>query len=127
MMLQQGQELIAVQTLRNGMMVTSFLATVASTLGKGYFCAIWILTKLGFLTLRFALNQKDNGDDARAIFHIVLSGFLFLAFVNFAITIRGFTHSGFIVAARSVDPAVEKFLDAGIYYLILQLLNAMNS
>lgn len=86
MMLQSGQELIAVQTLRNGMMVTSFLATVASTLGKKD--TNNLPKKIGFLTLRLSLDQFDLGNEPRGTFYIIISGFLFLAFVNFAITIR---------------------------------------
>jgi uncharacterized membrane protein len=99
-------ELLAVQTLRNGLMAANFLASTA------------ILVSLGLLSVAFkpglfqeishALNLAGVRSEILWMFKLMLLVMLFFyAFFNFTLTIRYYNHAGFMInILEAHDPTV---------------------
>jgi uncharacterized membrane protein len=99
-------ELLAVQTLRNGLMAANFLASTA------------ILVSLGLLSVAFkpglfqeishALNLAGARSEILWMFKLMLLVVLFFyAFFNFTLTIRYYNHAGFMInILEAHDPTV---------------------
>ncbi|MBT8338424.1 MAG: DUF599 domain-containing protein [Desulfatitalea sp.] len=104
--MQEENHLLAVQTLRNGLMAANFLASTA------------ILISLGLLSVAFkpglyneisqALNLAGMRGETLWMFKLMLlSATFFLAFFNFTLTIRYHNHAGFMISILEThDPTV---------------------
>lgn len=100
------RDLLAVQTLRNGLMAANFLASTA------------ILISLGLLSVAFkpglfqeisqALDLAGVHSQTLWMFKLLLLVVLFFfAFLNFTLTIRYYNHAGFMISILEAhDPTV---------------------
>lgn len=104
--MQHQNDILAVQTMRNGVMAANFLASTA------------ILISLGLLSVAFkpglyqqishAMNIMGARSEALWMFKIMLLTVLFFyAFFNFTLTIRYYNHAGFMInILENHDPTV---------------------
>ncbi len=104
--MQHNNDILAVQTMRNGVMAANFLASTA------------ILISLGLLSVAFkpglfdqiprALNMAGIHSETLWLFKILLLTVLFFyAFFNFTLTIRYYNHAGFMInVLEAHDPTV---------------------
>lgn len=60
---------------------------------------------IGLFALKFAASEKDT---LRKYQYFSVGIVFFLSFINFAFTIRGFTHCTFLVAARDISPQLKE-------------------
>jgi uncharacterized membrane protein len=107
-------DILAVQTLRNGLMAANFLASTA------------ILISLGLLSVAFrpglfeeishSLNLAGARSEFLWMFKLMLLVVLFFyAFFNFTLTIRYYNHAGFMINILEVhDPTVTPEGVAGV-------------
>ncbi len=99
-------ELLAVQTLRNGLMAANFLASTAILISLGL---LSVAFKPGlFLEISHALNLVGARSEILWMFKLMLLVVLFFfAFFNFTLTIRYYNHAGFMINILEVhDPTV---------------------
>lgn len=112
--MQGKSDILAVQTLRNGLMAANFLASTA------------IIVSLGLLSVAFtpglfqhipqALNLAGVRSETLWLFKIMLLVVLFFyAFFNFTLTIRYYSHAGFMInILEAHDPTVTPELVADV-------------
>jgi len=93
MMTDKAREITAVQTLRNGIMTCTFLATSASLI------AFWAFT-----------NGINASSPVVKVQYLVFGGCFVLSFLNMMFATRGFFHVSFLVAAKTLDPELEDAL-----------------
>eukprot|EP01080_Neovahlkampfia_damariscottae_P000152 gene152-4398_t len=94
-MFTKGEEIIGVQTFRNAMMASSFLASLSSA--------------LAFYSITLA-QQKDNYMTALQMYG--LSVMFFISFLLLAFNVRYILHTSYLVSARDmshVDRAISKY------------------
>ncbi len=99
-------ELLAVQTLRNGLMAANFLASTAILISLGL---LSVAFKPGlFQEISHALNLAGARSEILWMFKLMLLVVLFFfAFFNFTLTIRYYNHAGFMInILEAHDPTV---------------------
>jgi len=114
MMTDKSREITAVQTLRNGIMTTTFFATSASVIAFWAFSQATTTNTNGQTGLNFfgsigSLNPQ-MGFTVRQIQFLILGASFVLAFLNMMFATRGFFHVSFLIAAKSLDPEMEEAL-----------------
>ena len=105
-------ELLAVQTLRNGVMAANFLASTAILISLGL---LSVAFKPGlFLEISHSLNLVGSRNEMLWMFKLLLLIVLFFfAFFNFTLTIRYYNHAGFMInILEEHDPSVTPELVA---------------
>jgi uncharacterized membrane protein len=93
MMTDKAREITAVQTLRNGIMTCTFMATSASLI------AFWAFT-----------NGISASSPVVKVQYLVFGGCFVLSFLNMMFATRGFFHVSFLVASKTLDPELEDAL-----------------
>jgi len=107
--MQEGKDILAIQTLRNWTMAATFLASTAIIIGLGIFNLAVTADKQGELSL--VMSQLSNNHPFFWMSKLILLGVNFLlAFFNFALAVRYFNNVGFMINLPS-DPAST--IDAG--------------
>ena len=99
-------ELLAVQTMRNGLMAANFLASTAILISLGL---LSVAFKPGlFQEVSHALNLAGARSEILWMFKLMLLVVLFFfAFFNFTLTIRYYNHAGFMInILEAHDPTV---------------------
>ncbi|ADE14779.1 protein of unknown function DUF599 [Nitrosococcus halophilus Nc 4] len=102
--MQEGRDILAVQTLRNWTMAATLLASTAILLG------------LGMLNVVFTTEQQPPlskllnylGHDSELLWLlklVILSGNFFFAFFNFTLAIRYYNHVGFMINVSECQEA----------------------
>jgi len=92
MMTDKTREITAVQTLRNGIMTTTFLATASYVIGF------------------YIFNVLINGDQKSTLEMIqfaILGADFMATFVNMLVATRGYFHCSFLMVSKSLDPELE--------------------
>jgi len=92
MMTDKSREITAVQTLRNGIMTTTFLATAAYV--------------IGFYIFNILINQTDRTNLETVQFAILGVDFM-STFINMLVATRGYFHCSFLIVSKSLDPEIE--------------------
>lgn len=90
------RDILAIQTLRNQMMASTFLASTAILISLGSFSAAF---RPGvFSEISHALNLLGIRTEALWMFKLMLLGILFFfSFFNFTLSIRYYNHTGFMI------------------------------
>ncbi len=99
-------DILAVQTLRNGLMAANFLASTSILISLGL---LSIAFKPGlFQEISHALNLAGARSEILWMFKLMLLVMLFFfAFFNFTLTIRYYNHAGFMInILETHDPTV---------------------
>jgi uncharacterized membrane protein len=122
--MEEGRDLLAVQTLRNMMMGASFLASTAVLIIVGLLNLVFTADKLPSLVYRLSLLGVEDETVVLSKLVILISVF-FVAFVSFTLAIRNYSHVSFLInvpPARDPDvqaDVVGRFLDrAAINYTV---------
>lgn len=122
--MEEGRDILAVQTIRNWVMASSFLASAAILIGLGVLGAAFSAER-AFLTSQ-ALNLFGAGSEEIWLIKLmVLAVDFFFAFFNFALSIRYYTHASFAInVPPSHDPivtydAVTEILNRGAIHYTL--------
>lgn len=87
MMFNPNQEILAIQTLRNSIMSSSFSASISSAL------AFYMMT----------LSQKGVTTLLQTFQNLLLASIFFLSFLFFAFNVRSILHIGFLGTAKNMD------------------------
>ncbi|MBW1784020.1 MAG: DUF599 domain-containing protein [Deltaproteobacteria bacterium] len=122
--MEKERDILAVQTIRNWVMASSFLASAAILIGLGVLNAAFGAEK------SFEISQSLNlfGTKSKEMWLIklmLLAVDFFFAFFNFALSIRYYTHASFAInIPPSHDPtvtydAVTKILNRGATHYTL--------
>jgi len=118
------RDILAVQTLRNQMMASTFLASTAILICLGLFSAAF---RPGvFSEISHALNLFGAKTETLWMFKLMLLGILFfVTFFNFTLSIRYYNHAGFMINTFEENDstvsaeAVTKILNHGaLHYTI---------
>jgi uncharacterized membrane protein len=92
----EGRDILAVQTLRNWTMAATLLASTAILLGVGVLSVAFTAERQTELSK--LLDYLGHDDELLWLLKlIILSGDFFFAFFNFALAIRYYNHTGFII------------------------------
>jgi uncharacterized membrane protein len=117
-------DILGVQTLRNQVMASTFLASTAILISLGSFSAAF---RPGvFSELSHALNLLGTKTEALWMFKLMFLGILFFfTFFNFTLSIRYYNHAGFMINtfehsdATVSEKAVTQVLNHGaLHYTI---------
>jgi len=101
----KSREILAVQTIRNAIMTTTFFATSSSV--------------IGFFAINESISVQNNAPFQS--FQYALLGTCFLVcFINMAYATRGYFHASFLVVIKSIDPHLEELFEGSIKYRIPQ-------
>jgi len=102
----ERRDLLAVQTLRNWVMASSFLASTAILIGLGLTSALFKTETISAASQ--ALNfLGTKGQSLWLIKFMILMVDFFYAFFNFTLSIRYYNHASFAInVPTSVDPVV---------------------
>lgn len=109
------KDILAVQTLRNWTMASTFLASTAIIIGLGIFNLALTADKQGELSLLVGPLSIDHPTLWTAKLVILGIDFLF-AFFNFTLAVRYYNHTGFMINIPIDDVSVDgviKILDRG--------------
>jgi uncharacterized membrane protein len=99
------QGILSVQTLRNWVMASSFLASAAILIGLGILNATFHTDKIAECTK--ALNMFGARNEAVWLIKLmVLAIAFFFAFFNFALSIRYYNHAGFAINVSPADDPI---------------------
>jgi uncharacterized membrane protein len=116
--MKNNKDILAVQTLRNWTMASTFLASTAIIIGLGIFNLALTADKQGELSLLIGPLSIDH--PALWTTKLVLLGIDFLiVFFNFTLAVRYYNHTGFMINLPSEDPSdvsvddVIEFLNRG--------------
>jgi len=122
--MEERRDILAVQTIRNWVMASSFLASAAILIGLGVLGAAFSAER-AFLMSQ-ALNLFGAGSEEIWLIKLmVLAVDFFFAFFNFALSIRYYTHASFAInVPPSHDPivtydAVAEILNRGAVHYTL--------
>ena len=92
--MEERRDILAIQTLRNWVMASSFLASTAILIALGILNAA--VRPDGFVDITHALNLVGTRSEALWVLKLMLLVVdFFLAFFNFTLAIRYFNHAGF--------------------------------
>jgi uncharacterized membrane protein len=116
------RDILAVQTLRNWTMGATFLASTAILIGLGIFNLAITADKQGELSL--VLSHFGSGHPGLWLGKLILLGADFLfAFFNFALAIRYYNHTGFMInltlkenSEISVEDVIDILQRGGAHY-----------
>jgi uncharacterized membrane protein len=92
----EGRDILAVQTLRNWTMAATLFASTAILLGVGVLSVAFTTERQTELSKLLDYLGHD-GASLWLLKLIILSGDFFFAFFNFALAIRYYNHTGFII------------------------------
>jgi len=121
---QNKRDILAVQTLRNQTMASTFLASTAIIISLGSFSAAF---RPGtFLEVSHTLNIFGTKTENLWMFKLMLLGILFFyTFFNFTLALRYYNHSGFMINTykqhdvTTSDESVTQILNHGaLHYTI---------
>jgi len=99
----KSREILAVQTIRNAIMTTTFFATSSSV--------------IGFFAINLAISAQSSAPFQA--FQYALLGCCFLVcFINMAYATRGYFHASFLVVIKSIDPHLEDLFEGSIRYAV---------
>lgn len=104
--MQGKNDILAVQTMRNGLMAANFLASTAILISLGLLSAAF---KPGlFQEISHAINLLGTRSETLWMFKLMtLVVLFFFAFFNFTLTIRYYNHAGFMInILEAHDPTV---------------------
>jgi uncharacterized membrane protein len=102
--IQEGRDILAIQTLRNWTMAATLLASTAILLGLGMLNVAFITEKQPELSK--LLNYPGYNSELLWLLKlVVLSGDLFFSFFNFVLAIRYYNHTGFIINVSECQEA----------------------
>jgi uncharacterized membrane protein len=104
-MMQNGKDIVAVQTLRNWTMAATFLASAAILIGLGIFNLAVTADKQGELSQLIAPFSSTHPGFWLIKLIILGADFLF-AFFNFTLAVRYYNHTGFMINLP-VDSSTE--------------------
>jgi len=110
--MQRGQDVLAIQTLRNWIMAASFLASTGIIIGLGILNAALNPDFFGNAQplLSLAGETRPGGFEAKLM---VLGVVFFTAFFNFTLAIRNYIHVGYLInIPREYDPNITPALVA---------------
>jgi uncharacterized membrane protein len=117
-------DVLAVQTLRNSVMASSFMASTAILLLVGTLTLSGSSSEQAASTLH-ALNPGETGHSITAWKLILLLGDFFIAFFCFSMAVRFYNHVGYMISipvkrGSAVSPGlVAAYLNrAGLFYLL---------
>lgn len=94
--MKNGKDILAVQTLRNWTMASTFLASTAILIGLGIFNLAVTADKQGELSLLISHFGSDHPHLWLGKLILLGSDFLF-AFFNFTLAVRYYNHTGFMI------------------------------
>ncbi|MDA8137084.1 MAG: DUF599 domain-containing protein [Desulfobacteraceae bacterium] len=99
-------DLLAVQTLRNGVMASNFLASTAILIDLGLLSVVF--KPSFFQEVSYSMSLVGTHNQALWLFKLmVLVVLFFYAFFNFTLTIRYYNHAGFMInILEAHDPTV---------------------
>lgn len=99
--IENKRDILAVQTLRNQLMASTFLASTAILVSLWSFHAAF---RPGvFAEFSHALNFMGTKSEGLWMFKLMLLGIqFFLAFLNLTLSIRNFNHAGFMINTKMV-------------------------
>jgi uncharacterized membrane protein len=101
--MEDKRDVLAVQTLRNWVMASSFLASAAILIGLGILSAAFRTDRISEIT--GILNFFGTTNEAVWMIKLMaLSADFFFAFFNFALSIRYYNHASFAI---NVPPAQD--------------------
>ena len=118
------RDILAVQTLRNQVMATTFLASTAILICLGSFSAAF---RPGvFLEVSHALNLLGTKTETLWMFKLMLLGIIFfVTFFNFTLSIRYNNHAGFMIntfqqndATVSAEAVTQVLNHGALHYTI---------
>lgn len=114
--MEEHDDILAVQTLRNSTMAATFLASTAILLSVGVLSLTGQAEKIGqaWRTLNFFGSSEQS---MLAIKLLILLGNLFVAFFSFSSSIRLFNHVGFMINV----PCSERDYSTSITFVAIQL------
>jgi uncharacterized membrane protein len=122
--MEDKRDILAVQTLRNWVMASSFLASVAILIGLGVLNAAFRTDKMSEISI--ALNFFGTKNETIWMIKLMaLSADFFFAFFNFALSIRYYNHASFAInVPPDQDPivtydAVAKIINHGTTHYTL--------
>lgn len=104
--MEEKRDILAVQTLRNWVMASSFLASTAILIGLGIIGVTFSTDKIAQLSQ--ALNMMGSKSETVWLIKLlVLIVIFFFAFFNFALSMRYYNHASFAInVPPSKDPVV---------------------
>jgi len=122
--MENNRDILAVQTFRNWIMASSFMASAAIIIGLGVINAVFSMEKN--TTLAFSLNVFGTKNETLWLIKLlVLFIDFFFAFFNFTLSIRYYNHASFAInIPPSEDPmvtyvAVSEIINTGhIHYTL---------
>jgi uncharacterized membrane protein len=122
--MEERRDILAVQTLRNWVMASSFLASAAILIGLGVLNAAFRTDRISEITS--ALNFFGTKNETLWMIKLLaLSVVFFFAFFNFALSIRYYNHASFAInVPPAQDPivtydAVAKIINHGTTHYTL--------
>ncbi len=120
-----GKDILAIQTLRNWTMAATFLASAAILIGLGILNIAVTADKQGALSLAL-MSDFGSGHPGLWLGKLILlsADFLF-AFFNFALAVRYYNHTGFMInlpaedySEISVEDVIEILDRGGNHYTL---------
>ena len=122
--MEEERDILAVQTIRNWVMASSFLASAAILIGLGVLSAAFSAERT--FEISQALNLLGTKSEEMWLIKLMLLAVdFFFAFFNFALSIRYYTHASFAInVPPSHDPivtydAVTEILNRGAIHYTL--------
>jgi uncharacterized membrane protein len=105
--MQERRDILAVQTLRNWVMASSFLASAAILIGLGLFNLAFAQEQIAHIA--HSLNFFGTRNEAAWLIKLIsLIVDFFFAFFNFTLSIRYYNHASFAInVPPSLDPLVS--------------------
>lgn len=100
--MEDQRDILAIQTFRNQLMASTFLASTAILVSLGSFNAAF---RPGVFTeISHELNLLGTKSESLWMFKLMLLGIqFFLAFLNFTLSIRYYNHAGFMINTTALD------------------------
>jgi len=122
--IQEGKNILAIQTLRNWTMAATFLASTAILISLGIFNLTLTAEKQGELSL--LLGPFASSHPGLWLGKLILLGANFLfAFFNFILAVRYYNHTGFMInlptdadTGISVEDVIEILDRGGMHYTL---------
>jgi uncharacterized membrane protein len=119
-----GKDILAIQTLRNWTMASTFLASAAILIGLGIFNLALTADKQGELSLM--MGPLASGHPVMWTAKLILLGVDFLfAFFSFTLAVRYFNHTGFMInlpnnldTEITVDDVIKILERGGTHYTL---------
>lgn len=117
----KGNDILAIQTLRNWVMSATLFASTAMLIGLGI--VRLALEGPDLSSLSASLSLVPTGASLVRIKLVLLGGFFFGAFLHFALALRYYNHTGFLInlpdehyPGPALDPIADTLNRAGGHY-----------